>query len=181
MRQLLDWTLETIRAERSDFSWMEEFRFDWTPLVKSAVSRILEGQTVLLLTDSRREWFARYLLDALNHPECRRPFFPIYPLRAIFPNLETIENTQEIELLEDMLEISFPQGYFFWYIGEGGHPHTKLAYRSEENFLWLLDEQVPGSFPFRSRDPLLEIKMLQLYRLFDRTLEAALFNEIDLD
>jgi len=181
MQQLLAWTLETIRADRSDFSWMEEFRFDWTPLVKSAVSRILEGQTVLVLTDRGREWFCRYILDALNHPERRRPFFPVYPLSSVFPHFESIETTQQIELLEDMLDISFPGGYFLWYIGEGKHSFTKLAYRKEGNFLWLLDDQVPGSFPFRSGDPLLDIKLLQLYRLFDRTLEAALFNEIDFD
>jgi len=178
MQQLLEWTLRTIREERSDFSWMEEFRFDWTPLVRSAVDRIAEGQTVLILTDERREWFGRYILETVNRPGSKRPYFPFYPLESIFPGIRSLEQTHEIELLEDMLSISFPNGYFLWYIGEGDPVYTKLAYRSEENFLWLLDDQVPGSFSLSGTDPLLDIKLLQLYRLFDRTLEAVLFNEI---
>jgi len=178
MQQLLDWTLRTIREERSDFSWMEELRFDWTPLVRSAVEKIVEGQTVLVMTDENRRWFGHYILGAVNKPARKRPFIPIYPLEAIFPNLRQIDTTHEIEILEDMLEISFPGGYFFWYIGEGDPLHTKLAYRSEENFLWLFDEQVPGSFSLSGSDPLLDIKLLQLYKLFDRTLEATLFNEV---
>ncbi|WP_457605649.1 HobA family DNA replication regulator [Nitratifractor sp.] len=181
MQALLDWTLKTIRAERSDFSWMEERRFDWTPLVCSAVGKILEGQTVLILTDEKRRWFGRYILGAVNKVEHRRPFFPFYPMEAIFSNLSQIENTHDIELLEDMLSISFPGGYFLWYIGEGDSRGTKLAYRSEENYLWLLDEQLPGSFTLSSSDPLLDIKLLQLYKLFDRTLEAILFNEVSPD
>jgi hypothetical protein len=181
MQQLLEWTLAAIRSESSDFSWMEEFRFDWTPLVKNAVSRILEGQTVLILTDSRREWFARYIVGTINRPELRRPFLPLYALEGIFPNLPEMETSQDMELLEDLLEISYPGGWFLWYIGEGNDRHARFAYRNEENFLWLLDEQVPGSFTLRRHDPLLDIKLLQLYKLFDRTLEAALFNEVGLE
>ena len=181
MQQLLDWTLRTIREERSDFSWMEELRFDWTPLVRSAVEKIVEGQTVLILTDDDRRWFSHYILGAINKPTRKRPFIPIYPLEAIFPNLRQIDTTHEIEILEDMLEISFPGGYFLWYIGEGSHRYAKIALRNETNFLWLLDEQVPGSFPLRRHDPLLDIKLLQLYRLFARTIESALFNEVALD
>jgi hypothetical protein len=106
---------------------------------------------------------------------------PFYPLQGIFPNLGDMETSQDMQLLEDMLEISYPGGWFLWYIGEGGDRHAKLAYRSEENFLWLLDEQIPGSFTLRRHDPLLDIKLLQLYKLFDRTLEAALFNEVGLE
>jgi hypothetical protein len=181
MQQLLEWTLSTIRSESSDFSWMEEFRFDWTPLVKSAAAKILEGQTVLLLTDKRREWFGRYVLGTVNRPELKRPYLPFYPLEGIFPNLSEMESNQDMQLLEDMLEISYPHGWFLWYIGESGDRNAKFAYRNDENFLWLLDEQVPGSFTLRRHDPLLDIKLLQLYKLFDRTLEAALFNEVGLE
>ena len=39
MQQLLKWTLQTIREEESSFSWMEEYRYEWAPLVKSAVGQ----------------------------------------------------------------------------------------------------------------------------------------------
>ncbi len=181
MQALLDWTLEAIREEGSDFSWMEELRFDWTPLVRSAVTKMIEGQTVLIVTDDKREWFSQYIRYAINDPEKSRPFLPMYDMHDCFPKLHLIQDTQEIELVEDMLDISFPQGYFLWYIGDSAYNYTKLAYRSDENFLWVMNDQVPNSFPLRESDPLLDIKLIQLYKLFDKTMEAVLYGEVDTD
>ena len=36
-------------------------------------------------------------------------------------------------------------------------------------------------FPYAHQIPLLDIKLLQLYKLFDNTLSAALFGELELD
>ncbi len=180
MRQLLNWTLETIRRE-SCFSWMEEHRYDWTPLVKSAVSKVLEGQTILLITDEENRWFSRYVSTKINSLQSGRPLISCYPLLSFFPNLSTLVSTQEIEILEDMLDISYPNGYFIWYIGRGDHPFTKLVFRNEENFIWMIDDEIQNSFTLRSSDPLLDIKLLQLYKLFNLTIDAALFSELDLE
>jgi hypothetical protein len=56
-----------------------------------------------------------------------------------------------------------------------------LAYRNDESFLWVMDEEIQNSFALRSADTLLDIKLLQLYKLFDTTLSAALFGDIDLE
>lgn len=181
MQKLLNWTLETIRKEESGFSWMEEHRYDWAPLVKGAVSKILDGQTVLLLTDDENRWFGKYVTTKINLLQNNRPFLSIYPLITIFPNLSTVTSTKEIELLEDMLDISFPNGYYIWYVGKGDHPYTKLVYRSDENFLWVIDEQVQNSFAFRGNDELRDIKLLQLFKLFNQTIDAALFGDLDLE
>ncbi len=180
MQKLLDWTLKTIREDESDFSWVEEYRYDWSPLVKSATSKILEGQSILLLTDDGNQWFGDYVVSKINLLQNNRPFLPFYQLKAIFPNLPSVVSTQEIELLEDMLDISYPNGYFLWYIGSGDHPYTKLAYRSDENFLWVTDEEVQNSFPLRGSDELRDIKLIQLFKLFNQTVDAALFGELDL-
>ncbi len=181
MQQLLKWTLDTIREEESCFSWMEEYRYEWAPLVKSAASQVVEGKTVLIVTDESHKWFAKYILNAINDLGKQRPFLPFYQLTENFPNLQNIHTTQDIELLEDMLDISYPNGYYIWYIGRGDHPYTKLAYRNHDNFLWVLDEEVQNSFLLRSSDPLLDIKLLQLYKLFDSTLTAVLFGDLDLE
>lgn len=181
MQQLLKWTLETIREEESCFSWMEEYRYEWAPLVKSAVSQILNGKTALIITDESHEWFSKYILVQVNELKKNRPLLPFYPLSSSFPNLRSIQSTQEMQLLEDMLEISYPNGYFFWYIGKGDHPCTKVTYRNEDSFLWMMDEEVQNAFLLRSSDPLLDIKLLQLYKLFDATLSAALFGDLDLE
>jgi hypothetical protein len=181
MQQLLKWTLDTIREEESCFSWMEEYRYEWAPLVKSAASQVVEGKTVLIVTDESHKWFAKYILNAINDLGKQRPFLPFYQLAENFPNLQNIHTTQDIELLEDMLDISYPNGYYIWYIGRGDHSYTKLAYRNHDNFLWVLDEEVQNSFLLRSSDPLLDIKLLQLYKLFDSTLTAVLFGDLDFE
>jgi len=180
MQQLLKWTLDTIREEESCFSWMEEYRYEWAPLVKSAVSQVVEGKTILIVTDDSRKWFGKYIVNAVNDMGKQRPLLPFYQLADNFPQLHTILATAEIQLLEDMLEISYPNGYYIWYIGRGDHPLTKLSYRNQDNFLWVLDEEVQNSFALRSADPLLDIKLLQLYKLFDATLSAVLFGDLDL-
>ena len=181
MQELLKWTLETIREEDSSFSWMEEYRYEWAPLVKSSVSQVLEGKTVLIVTDEPRKWFSQYILNTINDLRKNRPLLPFYQLSACFPNLQSINTTQEIQLLEDMLDISYPNGYYIWYIGKGDHPYTKLACRNDDSFLWLMDEEVQNSFALRTSDPQLDIKLLQLYKLFDNTLSAALFGDLDLE
>jgi hypothetical protein len=180
MQQLLTWTLDTIREEESCFSWMEEYRYEWAPLVKSAVFQVVEGKTILIVTDESRKWFGEYIVNAVNDMGKQRPLLPFYQLADNFPHLHTILGTAEIQLLEDMLEISYPNGYYIWYIGRGDHPLTKLSYRNQDNFLWVLDEEVQNSFALRSADPLLDIKLLQLYKLFDSTLSAVLFGDLDL-
>lgn len=180
MKELLAWTLEAIRNEKSDFSWMEEYRYEWAPLVKSAVSQMLEGKTVLIVTDEHHKWFGQYIINSVNDLRKNRPLLPVYNLSQCFPNLGVVKSTQNIQLLEDMLDISYPNGYYIWYIGKGDHPYTKLAYRNEDSFLWIMDEEVQNSFAFRSSDPLLDIKLLQLYKLFDTTLSAALFGDLEL-
>ncbi len=181
MQQLLNWTLNTIRQDESDFSWMEEYRYDWAPLVQSATNKIISGQTLLIVTDKENHWFGSYASNKINSINHNRPFLPIYLLRSIFPNLSTINSTQDIELLEDMLDISYPNGHFMWYIGRGDHPYTKIVYRNDDNFIWMMDDEVQNSFPLRSSDKLRDIKLLQLYKLFDQTIDATLFGELDLD
>lgn len=181
MQQLLGWTLDTIREEESCFSWMEEYRYEWAPLVKSAVSQAIAGKSVLIVTDASRKWFGKYIVNKINDLEKQRPLLPFFQLLDCFPDLQNINSTQDIELVEDMLDISYPNGYYIWYIGKGDHPYTKLAYRNDDSFLWVMDEEVQNSFSLRSSDPLLDIKLLQLYKLFDATLSAVLFGELELE
>jgi hypothetical protein len=181
MRSLLDWTLNAIREENSDFSWMEERRYKWTPLVEHALQCMLAGQTVLLLTDPKRRWFEHYILNAINDTTRDRPFLSVQSMHGVFVDVQGINTHMKITLMEDMLDIAYSQGYFIWYIGDGGHPYAKLAYNKENNFLWLINEEIEeGSFLLRDSDPLMDIKLLQLYRLFDRSVDAVLHGQVEL-
>lgn len=181
MKQFLKWTLDTIREEESSFSWMEEYRYEWAPLAKSAVFQSVEGKTALIVTDESHAWFAQYILNNINSLKKNRPLLPFYILGSCFPHLGEMKTTEELQLLEDMLDISYPNGYYIWYIGKGSHPYTKFAYRQDDSFLWIMDEEVQNSFTLRSTDKLLDIKLLQLFKLFDTTLSAALYGDLDLE
>lgn len=181
MTPILKWTLGTIREEDSSFSWMEECRYDWVPVVQTAVNKIIEGQTILLLTDDNRAWYAKYVAAKINNLQNERPFLPVYTLKSMFTNLDKMKNTQELDLLEDMLEISYPNGYFIWYIGSAESPYSKFAFRNDENLLWIIDGDVPNSFYLRNAGSSLDIKMIQLFKLFNKTIDAALFGDISLD
>jgi hypothetical protein len=43
----------------------------------------------------------------------------------------------------------------------------------------MMEEEMTNSFTQRSRDEMLDIKLLQLFKLFDKTLSAALFAEVE--
>jgi hypothetical protein len=160
---------------------MEEHRHYWAPLVRGAVKQIIEGKAVLVVTDEEYKWFGKYILNQINQLEKNRPFLPFFQLVDSFPRLSELTTTHDVELLEDMLEISYPNGYLIWYVGKGNHPYTKVAMRSDDNFLWMMDEEVQNSFHLRTADALLDIKLLQMYKLFDQTLSALLFGDLDLE
>jgi hypothetical protein len=180
MQQLLKWTLETIREEDC-FSWMEERRYDWAPLVRNALAQLVEGKTMLVATDAPRKWFGRYVVDHINLPEKNRPFFPVFSFDDIFPHSGRLGSAQDLELAEDMLDIAFPAGYFIWYIGKSEEGPMSFVHRRDNGFLWILDETIGDSFYLRGSDEMLDIKLLQLFKLFDKTLSEALFGELDIE
>ncbi len=179
MKDLLTWTLETIRSEDTMMSWLEERRYDWAPIVGSAIAKILEGQSVIVMSDTSNRWFEEYIIRRINRPGLNRPLLPFFSFDAVYPNVDAIKSDQDIELLFDMFSLSYPQGHFFWYIGKADHPMARIAFRNEESLLWVMDEEMTNSFTLRSYDELIDIKLLQLYRLFDKTLSAALFAEVE--
>jgi len=180
LKDLLTWTLDTIRSDDAMMSWLEERRYEWVPVIGNAVSKILEGQTVILLTDERNSWFEEYIIHRINRSSVNRPLLPFFSFDALYPFANTIKKDQDIEILFDMLDLSYPQGYFFWYIGKADYPKAQIAFRNDESLLWIMDEEMTNSFTLRSYDELIDIKLLQLFKLFDKTINATLFAKIDL-
>jgi hypothetical protein len=179
MQQFTKWTLETIRSEGAMLSWLEESRFEWTATVSLAVKQIVSGKTIVLITDADRKWFAHYITAALNRPSKERPMIPIIRLEQMYPNFENIASIEMFDMLDDMLTLSFKGEYLFWYIGRGDDRHSDIAKRNDNSLLWIMDEDFQNAIRLHSYDPLIDIKLLQLYRLFDTTLNAVLFDEVD--
>lgn len=180
MQAYLDWTLKTIRKGGSNLSWMEERRLEWVPLAVSRLETLLSGYTFVILTDSQRSWFSKYILNSINTKTNNRPLLPFVSLESFLPDLDVIKSNQEQdrELLEDMLSLAFPNGYIFFYIGKGNDFRSQLAKRRDDSFLWLIDEKMQNSFFLSSQDENLDIKLIQLFKLMDRTIDALLFAEV---
>lgn len=181
MQDLLKWTIETIRHDESMMSWLEERKYEWVPLAANAIRHILEGWSVIVITDSERNWFGGYIGASINKPQKNRPFLPIYNIKSIYPHVEYIKNEEDSALIHDMLSISFKEQYLFWYIGRNDDRRAKLALSKDDSFNWILDEEHQNSLFLSSSDDLLDMKLFQLYRIFDKTLSAALFGQVSLD
>lgn len=180
MRQFDQWTLEAIRLEGASMSWFEEQRYEWIPQIMSAMDQIMSGRTIILLTDHDRRWFGHYITETINKKFKERPLIPIICLEALYPHLIKLNDIEGMDTLSDMLEISFKGEYFFWYVGRGGDERrADIVKRTDNALMWIMDENYPNALPLRSYDPHIDIKLLQLYKLFDRTLAGVLFGEID--
>jgi len=181
MQDLLKWTLDNIRKNEPYLSWMEELRYDWVPIVSRALDALfVKGHTVLIVTDREHEWFSRYVLTHINTPQKKRPYLPFVSLGSIFPHLGSLKTKEDYELLEDMLSLSFPNGYTFFYIGDDKDNILKLVKRHEDSFVWNISDSVGQEFRLRKSDEMADMKLLQLFKLFDRSIDAALFAEIDI-
>jgi len=178
MNTFSSWTLEHIRKGNA-MGWMEEKRFEWVPLVASSINRLINAQTLLLITDHDREWFGEYVLKRLNKASFDRPLLPILSLSSIFPHVDSIKDSEQMDLLDDMLSLSFPNGYTYFYIGKGNHPRAKIAKSRDDSLKWLFDERAQNSFYMSASDEELDIKLIQLVALFDKSIDAILFGEVD--
>lgn len=181
MQTLSSFTLDKIREQGSCLEWMEEQRFEWVSLVANFLSRAVDGKTIIVATDKEREWLASYIINKLNQSFIERPLLPVVSLMNIFPKLDNIKENEEYEILEDMLEFAFPNGYTYLYIGDGRDKMSTLPKREKNSFLWLIDEKSQNGFYLSSSDKILDIKLLSLVNLLDKSLDAALFAEVDLE
>ncbi len=179
MKDYLDWSLDTIR--KMNLSWMEERRLEWVPLVSSAFRALMEGKTFVFLSDLDRIWFEAYVLSSINHKTNKRPYLPFVSLNSFFPDINSIKNNEDIELLEDMLSIAFPQGYIFFYVGTSNDIKSQIAQRKDDSFMWIFDEKIQNSFHLNSNDKYLDIKLIQLFMLFDKSIDAVLHSEVCLE
>ncbi|MFV0481978.1 MAG: HobA family DNA replication regulator [Campylobacteraceae bacterium] len=179
MQDFLKWTLEAIRKDGSSMSWMEEKRLEWVPLAASMLNKMLQGHSFIVITDDERDWFGKYIITSINKFGKNRPFIPFLPLESCFFSLHSSKTKEDLDLLEDMLNLSFPNGYTYFYIGKSGDVKAQIAKRRDDSFLWIMDEEVQNSFYFRSNDEMLDVKLIQLFKLLDKSIDALLFAEVN--
>lgn len=157
-------------------SWIEERRFEWVPIVHSAISHLMSGTSMVIVTDKEREWFGKYLITMMNRPEQNRPFLPIFLADGLFAHLDKMGTKENIDLLMDLFNLSF-KNHIIWYIGKSDDIRSTIAKKREDSFMWIMGDEIQNSFFLRSGDELLDIKLMHLARLFNKTTNAAMFGE----
>lgn len=177
---LLTWTLNAIRS--SDFSgvimnWLEEQRLEWASVLAPRLENFINGASFVLICDEEYAWFESYFLSNINKSSKTRPYLPFIPLNALYPKAKEMSN-EELLLLEDMLNISFSNGFMYFYIGKGKSKLSDIAKSRENSYMWIFGEQAQNGFYLDLKDPLLDIKLLCLYKLFDKTLSDVMLGKI---
>lgn len=182
LQEFLNWTVDIIREDKLLSPWLEEKKFEWAPLVSKNIINILDkSYSILIITDKEREWFLNYILSNINSSKLNRPFLPFYDFSSFYKNLDQIKSEDDISNIKDMLKISFPNGYCFWYIGKSQDNRSTLAKITKSSFLWIFDEERQGSINLKSNDDGLDMKLLQMFRLYNKTISAALFANINVE
>jgi len=173
------WTLDAIREEGGSLSWLEEHRFEWSKTTAFALEQVLSGKTIILITDEKRKWLEQYLLTSLNTASLERPLIPIISIDNLCVHYNSVSGGEMIDVVDDMISLSYKEDYFFWYIGKGDDKRSDIAKRKDNSYFWMFDEDFNNAFTLKSYDKTLDIKLLQLYRLFDSSLNATMFGEVD--
>lgn len=177
------WTLDALRGADFDgiiMNWLEEARLEWTSLLAPKLAYFMSGASFVLICDEEYEWFERYFLNNINGANKARPYLPFVSLKALYPHINEINSKEEMQLLEDMLSISFSNGFMYFYIGKGSNKLSLIAKSRENSYMWLFGEQAQNSFTLNANDALLDVKLLSLFKLFDKTLSELLLGKISL-
>ena len=170
-----DWTLRLLRKGENalTLSWLEERRFEWcSPTYRFIHNVIAKGSAIILCTDVKRTWFGEYILQHINSVNSR-PLLPIFYMNSSLPRAEL--NTQ---LVEDMFNIAF-KNHILWYIGRTDNKLATLAIEQQDSFLWAFDSNLHTAFHLDSNESSVDIKLLQLFSVLDKSIDAIMFDELE--
>ena len=103
---------------------------------------------------------------------------PIFSLNALCD--KKIQNKEDILLLNDLLDVAFPNGFVYFYVGSSLDKRANIAKSKDDSLLWLFDEELQNSFYLSSKDRDLDEKLISMFKLFDKSLEAILFARVSL-
>ncbi|WP_120944174.1 MULTISPECIES: HobA family DNA replication regulator [Helicobacter] len=147
-------------------AWFQSY--DWGEFAKG-VRHILEGGSVLLCVDQERAWFKHYVLAHLNAKKLR-PLVPI--VDGLLGYAPLLPDSREWPVIGDLLDLTY-RNYMFWYVGKEGDLSEWIS--NKAHFLWLLDAK---KGLLSAQDPLLDLKLLQLYRVFESVLFESMLGQL---
>ena len=177
MEEYLEWILERIREDKSLDNWLEEIRFDFARTTINTLTSIEDGVSILVCSDTENKWFAQYVVSKINS-NYDEPFMPFIDFNNFFPNVDKLTSNDHYQQLSDMLDISFPNGYIFWYIGDAKSKYFKITNTKDNSLLWLNEQSSTNGIYFE-QDELFDKKLLDGYNLLQQAIMAKIYGEID--
>ena len=109
--------------------------------------------------------------DLLEENKQNKAFIPFVLLLITLPISMAINNI--------LLGVFFISALF--YIGKNSDTKMQIAKRKDDSFMWVLDEHLQNSFYLQTSDDNLDIKLIQLFKLLDKSINAVLFAEVTFD
>jgi len=164
---------------KNSIKWMEERRLDFVPLLSEFLVHLVDGKTILVITDEEREWYAEYLINKINNfNEFKPSFIPVFNLIKIVPQIKMARHPEQFDMIEDMLNIAYEE-YIFWYIGKETNL-LKFARRKDNSFYWIMDNDLSRNFYLKSLDKNLDKKLLDLAFIVNESIKAVIFGEVEI-
>ena len=164
---------------KNSIKWMEERRLDFVPLLSEFLAHLIDGKTILIITDDERECYGEYLINKINNfNEFKPSFIPVFSLTKIVPQIKFARHPEQFDMIEDMLNIAYEE-YIFWYIGKET-PLLKFSRRKDNSFYWIMDNDLSRNFYLKSLDSNLDKKLLDLAFIVNESIKAVIFGEVEI-
>lgn len=155
------------------YNWLDSRRFEIGPFLLTRLSFLLDGKAFIVITDDERIWFEEYLLNLVNS-KSTRPLMPFFSLRGF--KLDNYEKNED--LLDDVLSLSFPNGYIYLYVGKDNSKMAKLAKSKNNSLLFIFDEEYDNSFCIKSNDEHKDIKLITIAQLINACIDGIIFSKV---
>lgn len=179
MTEFLKYTLDLIRHNSASMSWLEDKRLELAPLLFNRLKLLIQdGRTFIFVSDDNRLWYEEYFLQNINS-KSNRPLIPFFSLNSLCKR--QIKNNEDISLVNDLLEITFPNGFVYFYVGLSASNMANIAKsRSDSFFIVFDDEHVQNSLFINQQDVNLDSKLISFYNFFDSLLDAILLSKVNI-
>ena len=176
--EFLRYSLDLIRSGGASMSWLEKKRLEFAPLLASRLKLLVQdNMAFIFVCDDERSWYEEYFLSRINS-RSHRPLVPFFSLRALYRN--SLSTQDDIALLNDLLELSFSNGYVFFYVGVSTHKMAQIAKSKDDSLMIVFDDQnINNSLYISSSEDNLDSKLISLYKFFDSSLEAILLSKVN--
>lgn len=179
-----DWILlkarEIARNKEKSNCWFEEQRHFWTDSARRALIHILNGGSILLATDNKREWFRHYAISNVYNYASHKPLLPIINLNDIVMS-DFLTNKERCDSAYDMLKMVH-NNFIIWYVGENSELLEKFYKKDNFSLIWLIGNSGDSSiFNIPSADKLIDYKLIEMFHIFIESIYAAIFEEFKID